>query len=119
MDVEKVTEKYSGELSEIVGQLLAAEEKEDNSVSHLNYASGVMKAAWKVPGHGHQVGVNLCDTFRESGGLDLVISNFNSNQKDLRVASAKLLEASLTPNNCDYVVEKGFDCLDKVVTVCT
>ncbi|XP_021955057.1 NAD(+) hydrolase sarm1 isoform X7 [Folsomia candida] len=116
-DVNKVTSKYSEELEGIVDQLLTSEEEANNSVNHLNYASGVMKAAWSVPGHGNQVGVDLCDTFRKAGGLDLVISNFNSNQKDLRVASAKLLEASLTPDNCNYVVEKGFDCLDKVVKV--
>ena len=34
------------------------ETDDDNSksVDHLNYASGVMKAAWRVPGHGHEVG---------------------------------------------------------------
>jgi hypothetical protein len=110
-------DKYSSELSGIVESLRDSEEESPSSVTRLNYASGVMKAAWKVPGYGHQVGGNLCDTFREMGGLDLLIGNFNSQRKDLRVASARLLEQSLTPDNCNYVVEKGFDCLDKVVKV--
>jgi len=51
------------------------------------------------------------------GGLDLLIGNFSSRKSELRTASARLLEQSLTPENCNYVVEKGFDCLDKVVKV--
>ena len=51
------------------------------------------------------------------GGLDLLIDNISSQRKDLRVASARLLEQSLTADNCNYVVMKGFDCLDKVVKV--
>jgi hypothetical protein len=54
---------------------------------------------------------------KNDGGLDLLIGNFSSRETDLRIASARLLEQTLTPENCNYVVEKGFDCLDKVVKV--
>ncbi|CAG7823163.1 unnamed protein product [Allacma fusca] len=116
-EVDQVIDKYSTELSSIVEILRDTDDDNRKSVDHLNYASGVMKAAWKVPGHGHQVGGNLCDTFRKMGGLDLLIDNFSSHKTDLRVASARLLEQSLTADNCNYVVQKGFDCLDKVVKV--
>lgn len=54
-DVERVIDKYSSELSCIVETLRDCDEDTGHSLTHLNYAFGVMKAAWKVPGHGHQV----------------------------------------------------------------
>lgn len=54
-DVGRITDKYATELSNIVEDLRESEEEDESSVDRLNYASGVMKAAWKVPGHGHQV----------------------------------------------------------------
>lgn len=47
----------------------------------------------------------------------MLLDNFSSQKDDLRVASARVLEQSLTPENCDYVVEKGFDCLEGIVKV--
>jgi len=119
-DVEQVIDKYSSELTGIVESLRDSDGGgvSMESVHRLNYASGVMKAAWNVPCYGHQVGGNLCDTLREMGGLDLLLSNFSSDRSDLKVASARLLEQSLTPDNCNYVVQKGLDSLDKVVKVC-
>ncbi|CAL8120493.1 unnamed protein product [Orchesella dallaii] len=116
-DVDHVIDKYSNEISTIFETLRDTEDENTSSINHLNYASGVMKAAWNIPGHGHQVGGHLCEELRKLGGLDLLINNFNSQKDDLRVASARVLEQSLTPENCDYVVEKGFECLDKIVKV--
>ena len=61
-DVDRIIDKYSTKLSSIVESLRDCEDENANSVNHLNYASGVMKAAWSVPGHGHQVNFRSFNT---------------------------------------------------------
>lgn len=61
----------------------------------------------------------MCEELRKLGGLDLLLNNFSSQKDEVRVASARVLEQSLTPENCNYVVEKGIDCLDRIVKVAT
>lgn len=57
-DVDHVIDKYSNQISSIFESLRDTEEENNSSINHLNYASGVMKAAWSIPGHGHQVSYN-------------------------------------------------------------
>lgn len=49
----------------------------------------------------------LCNRFRACGGARLLIENCVSTDPKLQFSSARLLAASLTPENRDYVVKHG------------
>ena len=53
-------------------------------------------------------------SFRQSGGLDILIEKCVSENKELQFQSAKMLQQCVVTSNRGYVVEKG---LDKLVMV--
>lgn len=69
----------------------------------------MIKKAWEVPTHGHELGYSLCNALRSYGGLDLLMTNCVSADKDLQFSSARLLEQCLTTENRAHVVENGLD----------
>lgn len=54
-DVDNVIDKYSNKITEIFETIRDTGDEANNSINFLNVASGMMKAAWNIPGHGHQV----------------------------------------------------------------
>lgn len=85
----------------------------------LNSINQVMQRAWSVPTYGHQLGYGLCNTLRESGGLDLLVSNCVGQDHELQFSSARLLEQCLTTENRSHVVEHGLEKVVNVACFCT
>ena len=79
----------------------------------------MMRMAWAVPTHGHELGYTLCNTLRKCGGLELLITNCTAADEDLQFASARLLEQCLTTENRAHVVENGLEKVVNVACVCT
>lgn len=75
----------------------------------LDRINQMIKKAWEVPTHGHELGYSLCNALRSYGGLDLLMTNCVSADKDLQFSSARLLEQCLTTENRAHVVENGLD----------
>lgn len=111
-DVKKAIHKYNGIMFKCVERLKSCSEEE--SLSCLNLINTMMRRVWAVPSHGHELGSSLCNVLRNTGGLDILINNFNSMNEEVQFSSAKVLEQCLTTENREYVVEKG---LDRVVQV--
>jgi hypothetical protein len=74
----------------------------------------LMQKAWSVKTHGQALGTSLCDSLRESGGLDLLIENCSSGDENLRLHSAEVLEQCLTAENRTYLASHD-NGLEKVV----
>ncbi|XP_030385508.1 sterile alpha and TIR motif-containing protein 1 isoform X3 [Scaptodrosophila lebanonensis] len=79
----------------------------------------VIRCAWEVPTHGHELGYSLCNKLRQSGGLDLLMKNCVHNDLQLQFSSAKLLEQCLTTENRTHVVDNGLDKVVNVACYCT
>lgn len=115
-DVEKAIIKYSGRLLDTIETLRDPKFKTEVP-SVLDKLSEMMSKAWLIPKHGHELGNKLCDELRKCGGLDVLISNCDSKDDEVKFCSAKLLEQCLTTENRAYVVDNG---LEKVVHgICT
>lgn len=69
----------------------------------------MIRKAWEVPTHGHELGYSLCDALRKCGGLDIIMFNCVAADKDLQFSSARLLEQCLTTENRAHVVENGLE----------
>ena len=70
--------------------------------------------AWDIPAFGNEIGKSLSKMLQNNGGLDMLIENCASKNKELQFCSAKLLLSCLTSENRVFIVDKG---LDKVVDV--
>jgi len=112
-DVENTVQKYSSFLENTVNELLC------ENCAHLGAPNDVIDKiydmickAWAVPNC--KLAYALCNTLRDSGGLDLLINNCVSKDQKLQFSSARLLEQCLTTENREYVLEKG---VEKVVHV--
>ncbi|KAK0174785.1 hypothetical protein PV327_010515 [Microctonus hyperodae] len=119
-DVDLVTNKYAGILVNFVDRLKSADcIKNGKAPLLLNRVNEIIRKAWAVPTHGHNLGYKLCNTLRDHGGLDLLMSNCVSNDHELQFSSAQLLEQCLTTENRAYVVEHGLEKVVNVACVCT
>ncbi|XP_057655533.1 NAD(+) hydrolase sarm1 isoform X4 [Diorhabda carinulata] len=117
-DIERAKHKYSTYLDESIRCLQKLEQSKDAPL-FLDKINDVMRKAWAVPTYGHELGYALCNTLRNSGGLDLIMQNCTNADKILQFASAKLLEQCLTAENRAHVVEHGLDRVVNVACVCT
>ncbi|KAG5877939.1 hypothetical protein JTB14_005138 [Gonioctena quinquepunctata] len=117
-DIEKAKHKYSTYLSESIQCLQKLDQSKDAPLI-LNKMNDVMCKAWAVPTYGHELGYELCNALRNSGGLDLIMQNCTKSDRHLQFSSAKLLEQCLTAENRAYVVEHGLDKVINVACVCT
>ncbi|XP_011502464.1 PREDICTED: sterile alpha and TIR motif-containing protein 1 isoform X2 [Ceratosolen solmsi marchali] len=122
-NVELTISKYSQFLSNLIERLTANESKIDSNKGNtpllLDRANEIIRKAWAVPTHGHELGYSLCNTLRVRGGLDFLIANCIANDERLQFSSARLLEQCLTTENRTHVVENGLEKVVSVACVCT
>ncbi|XP_063984471.1 NAD(+) hydrolase sarm1 isoform X3 [Diachasmimorpha longicaudata] len=112
-DVDRARAKYSGFLDHFVDRLNSLENsKSPTAPLLLNRVNDIIRKAWAVPTHGHDLGYTLCNTLRTRGLLDLLVTNCMATDEELQFSSARLLEQCLTTENRAHVVDHG---LEKVV----
>uniref|UniRef100_A0A1I8N514 ADP-ribosyl cyclase/cyclic ADP-ribose hydrolase n=1 Tax=Musca domestica TaxID=7370 RepID=A0A1I8N514_MUSDO len=117
-EIEQAISKYSNMLTNCVSTL--QEKKADSEATlFLDKINEVIRRAWAVPTHGHELGYSLCNSLRSSGGLDLLMRNCVQSDMRIKFSSAKLLEQCLTTENRTHVVENGLDKVVNVACVCT
>lgn len=117
-EVEQAKDKYAGLLNDSLKLLQTAEQsmKTSNVLDSINDA---IKKAWAVPTWGHELGYTLCNTLRNSGGLDLLMKNCVEEDDAIQFSSARLLEQCLTTENRSHVVDHGLEKVVNVACVCT
>ncbi|XP_020710386.1 NAD(+) hydrolase sarm1 [Athalia rosae] len=118
-DVERAIAKYSTFLDSLVQRLKSNDGKNPKAPLLLDRVSEIIRKAWAVPTHGHELGYALCNTLRGRGGLDILISNCIDVNSELQFSSARLLEQCLTNDNRAHVVEHGLANVVRVACVCT
>lgn len=118
-DVERAISKYSQTLESFIKSIEKSDSSKKIVPTSLDHINDVIRRAWSVPIHGHELGATLCNTLRSSGGLDIVLRNCTENDKEVQVSSARLLEQCLTTENRSHVVEKGLRQVVSVACVCT
>ncbi|KAK5645306.1 hypothetical protein RI129_006606 [Pyrocoelia pectoralis] len=117
-DVERAIHKYSTYLD------LSVKNLQKNSFGKkspaiLNRINEVIQKSWAVPTYGHELGYSLCNTLRNCGGLDLIMTNCITSDEELQFSSARLLEQCLTTENRAHVVSHGLDKVVNVACMCT
>ncbi|KAH8402840.1 hypothetical protein KR222_002656 [Zaprionus bogoriensis] len=123
-EIEQAINKYSNVVSSFVNTLqdddsqAVAGAGEKKSI-YLQKINEVLRRAWAVPTHGHELGYSLCNSLRQSGGLDLLMKNCVQHNIELQFSSAQLLEQCLTTENRSHVVDNGLDKVVNVACVCT
>ncbi|KAK2581225.1 hypothetical protein KPH14_008022 [Odynerus spinipes] len=118
-DVDRAIAKYCGFLDSFVERLKANDGKNGKAPLLLNRVNEIIRKAWAVPTHGHELGYSLCNTLRTRGGLDLLMSNCVASDHELQFSSARLLEQCLTTENRAHVVEHGLEKVVNIACVCT
>lgn len=118
IEIDSAIAKYSNFLDSNVKSLQRPEQlKKVPNV--LNSINDVIRKAWAVPTYGHELGYSLCNTLRDSGGLDLLMRNCVDIDGELQFSSARLLEQCLTTENRSHVVDNGLEKVVNVACVCT
>ncbi|XP_050304801.1 NAD(+) hydrolase sarm1 isoform X3 [Anthonomus grandis grandis] len=117
IDVEKAINKYTAYLDASI-KYIQRPDHINKAPQILNKINDVIRKAWAVPTHGHELGYSLCNALRKCGGLSILMNNCTQNE-ELQFSSAKLLEQCLTTENRAHVVEHGLDKVVKVACVCT
>ncbi|XP_049292248.1 NAD(+) hydrolase sarm1 isoform X2 [Anopheles funestus] len=117
-EVDKTIMKYSKHLANYVQNLQQTEQLK-KAPTLLNHMNEIIRRAWAVPTHGHELGASLCDTLRNTGGLDILMRNCVDNDSEVQFSSARLLEQCLTTENRTHVVKNGLDKVVNVACVCT
>ncbi|XP_037900749.1 NAD(+) hydrolase sarm1 isoform X6 [Glossina fuscipes] len=117
-EIEQAIAKYSNMLTSCVNSLQERRTVSEETL-YLEKINEVIRRAWAVPTHGHELGYSLCDSLRKSGGLDLLMHNCVQNDMQIQFSSAKLLEQCLTTENRTHVVDHGLDKVVNVACVCT
>ncbi|XP_014293947.2 NAD(+) hydrolase sarm1 isoform X4 [Halyomorpha halys] len=115
-DVEKVKVKYTQQLVGEVQQLKNGM-KPEKKMLVLKRMNEMLRKAWAVPTHGHDLGSSLSNALRTSGGLELLLQG--TTEPDLQFSSALLLEQCLTTENRDYVVAHGLETVVTSACYCT
>ncbi|XP_049314592.1 NAD(+) hydrolase sarm1 isoform X11 [Bactrocera dorsalis] len=117
-EIEQAIAKYSRVLTSFVNTLEDSKAAQEKSL-YLEKINEVMQRAWAVPTHGHELGYSLCNSLRNSGGLDLLMKNCVQGDMKIKFSSAKLLEQCLTTENRTHVVDNGLDKVVNVACMCT
>ena len=119
-DVEMAIQKYSSRMNAFITSIKNNQMDMKNASMHFNKLNDMLRRAWAVPTYGHELGYSLCNTLRESGGLDILMGNcLEYNNPELQFSSAKLLEQCLTTENRAHVVENGLEKVVNVACSCT
>ena len=117
-DVSTAIDKYCSHLNGYVNKLQSLDRmKETPNV--LDKINEIIRKAWAVPTHGHELGASLCNALRSSGGLDILMKNCVEGDLDLQFSSARLLEQCLTTENRSHIVKNGLEKVVNVACVCT
>lgn len=116
-EVESAIVKYCQILNSNVSMLRQSDVGRIPTV--LDSINTVIKKAWAVPMHGHQLGYSLCNALRKNGGLDLLMENCVQRDNKLQFSSARLLEQCLTTENRSHVVDHGLEKVVNGACVCT
>ncbi|XP_063611289.1 NAD(+) hydrolase sarm1-like isoform X1 [Penaeus indicus] len=121
VDIQNAIMRYSGVMSNFVEQLktMTFSEGFKDAPSLLDNIDEMIRKAWSVPTHGHELGFSLCNVLRNNGGIDVLLKNCTSDDSDLKFSSAKVLEQCLTTENRGYVVENGLEDVVNVACDCT
>lgn len=114
IEVEQAKAKYMGAMSDCVERLKQRCGRPGSAPGmmprYLDRVSQMVRRAWAVPApHGQSLASSLCNVLRTDGGLDVLIDNCVSDDGDLQLSSARLLEQCLTQENREYVVQRGLD----------
>uniref|UniRef100_A0A182PWT4 ADP-ribosyl cyclase/cyclic ADP-ribose hydrolase n=1 Tax=Anopheles epiroticus TaxID=199890 RepID=A0A182PWT4_9DIPT len=117
-EIDNTIMKYSKHLANYVQNLQQTEQLK-KAPTLLNHMNEIIRRAWAVPTHGHELGASLCDTLRNTGGLDILMRNCVDNDSEVQFSSARLLEQCLTTENRTHVVKNGLDKVVNVACVCT
>lgn len=117
-EIENAIHKYSSHMTKYVENLHNGEMMK-KAPNLLNTMNEIIRRAWAVPTHGHELGASLCDTLRTTGGLDILMKNCVDSDSDVQFSSARLLEQCLTTENRSHVVKNGLDKVVNVACVCT
>ncbi|XP_053690343.1 NAD(+) hydrolase sarm1 isoform X3 [Sabethes cyaneus] len=117
-EIESTIHKYSNHLTTYVENLQHSEQMK-KAPNLLNTMNEIIRRAWAVPTHGHELGASLCETLRKTGGLDILMKNCVDSDSDVQFSSARLLEQCLTTENRSHVVKNGLDKVVNVACVCT
>uniref|UniRef100_A0A182WMD7 ADP-ribosyl cyclase/cyclic ADP-ribose hydrolase n=1 Tax=Anopheles minimus TaxID=112268 RepID=A0A182WMD7_9DIPT len=117
-EIDGTIMKYSKHLASYVQNLQQTEQLKQ-APTLLNHMNEIIRRAWAVPTHGHELGASLCDTLRNTGGLDILMRNCVDNDSEVQFSSARLLEQCLTTENRTHVVKNGLDKVVNVACVCT
>ncbi|GLH04047.1 Sterile alpha and TIR motif-containing protein 1 [Gryllus bimaculatus] len=119
-DVAQAISKYSAYLDKFITSLRqGGEGRRAKAPLLLNRINEMMRKAWAVPTHGHELGYSLCNALRRCGGLDLLMANCMAGDGELQFCSARLLEQCLTTENRAHVVENGLEKVVNVACACT
>uniref|UniRef100_A0A0K8SPA2 ADP-ribosyl cyclase/cyclic ADP-ribose hydrolase n=2 Tax=Lygus hesperus TaxID=30085 RepID=A0A0K8SPA2_LYGHE len=117
-EVEMVKAKYTEQLATAVKNIKSAKGDQCRKIpTILNSMNLMVRKAWEVPTHGHELGSALCNALRTNGGLDFLLTSTNNVEQQF--ASAKLLEQCLTSENRDYVVSNGLEMVVTSACICT
>ncbi|CAG2239609.1 unnamed protein product [Mytilus edulis] len=84
----------------------------DSHIQALHDISSLVEQAWLMPTK--DVAHSLCHTLREEQALDILIGNCASQNKELVIASGRLLEQILITKNRQKVVHYGLEILVKM-----
>ncbi|XP_053625123.1 NAD(+) hydrolase sarm1 isoform X3 [Plodia interpunctella] len=119
-DVELAIQKYSTRMNAFITSWKKNQIDMKNASVHFDKLNEMLRRAWAVPTHGHELGLSICNTLRASGGLDILMANcLESSNPKLQFSSAKLLEQCLTTENRAHVVDNGLEKVVNVACVCT
>ena len=95
-------------LQENIGKLKATSVTEQSHA--LSCMLTMIEEAWATPSIGRDLAYGLCDVLRTDGGLEILLDNCCKSQcREIKLASAKLLEQTMTLGNRDFVASKGLE----------
>lgn len=114
IEIDNVIKKYSKYLYELVHQLGPGFIAESRASQILQSIYEIMYKSWLVPEHGYRIGKNLCETVKDSGGLDLILKM----SSEFLESSSQILEQCLTNENVSYLAKTGLVRIVRVATSC-
>lgn len=83
-------------------------------VKPLRDILALMTEAWDVPVYGRDLAYCLCDIIRNESVLSLAVKNIGTDNRDLLLASAGLLEQVMSTKNREYIAQHGLEGIVKM-----
>ncbi|KAK3603297.1 hypothetical protein CHS0354_007628 [Potamilus streckersoni] len=112
-NLQHMLEFYLGMIKKQIPRLFSDDQKE--KIASSNELNTLIEQAWAMPAIGRDVAYSLSDSLRAEKALDVIISNFSSSSRELKLSSARLLDQVLTTRNREYLVTHG---LEAVIETC-